>query len=134
MTEQMAWDRNVLLVDHRLPVARPGWQLEEADPAGVRAHRHLRQQAFVQDQGLFAGTDLDDADDDPATVVLVARGAAGEVLGGVRLAPVGVDVGWWTGSRLVVAPGSPPGIGPALVAAACVRAEQAGALRFDATV
>ena len=38
MTEQMAWDRNVLLVDHRLPVARPGWQLEEADPAGVHAH------------------------------------------------------------------------------------------------
>jgi putative N-acetyltransferase (TIGR04045 family) len=134
MTEQMAWDRNVLLVDHRLPVARPGWQLEEADPAGVRAHRQLRQQAFVEDQGLFAGTDLDDADADPATVVLVARGVAGEVLGGVRLAPVGVDVGWWTGSRLVVAPGSPPGIGPALVVAACARAEQAGALRFDATV
>ncbi|SDO61714.1 putative N-acetyltransferase, MSMEG_0567 N-terminal domain family [Klenkia soli] len=136
-TERVSWDRNVLLVDHRLPVARPGWQLEEADAAGVRAHRELRRRAFVEEQGLFAGTDLDDTDADARAVVLVARGSDGAVLGGVRLAPAdpgAADVGWWTGSRLVVAPGSAPGIGPALVAAACARAEQAGALRFDATV
>jgi putative N-acetyltransferase (TIGR04045 family) len=131
------WEHNVLLVDHRRPVARPGWQLEEADAAGVAAHRELRRRAFVEEQGLFAGTDLDDTDADPRAVVLVARGSDGTVHGGVRLAPAdpgGPDVGWWTGSRLVAAPGSAPGIGPALVAAACARAEQAGALRFDATV
>ncbi|GHE07124.1 MSMEG_0567/sll0787 family protein [Klenkia taihuensis] len=127
-------EHNVLLVDHRRPPARPGWRLEEADAGAVRAHRRLRQRAFVEEQGLFAGTDLDDTDADPRTVVLVARGPEGAVLGGVRLAPVGADVGWWTGSRLVVAPGTAPGVGPALVAAACARAEQAGALRFDATV
>ena len=136
-TDRVSWERNVLLVDHRLPVARPGWQLEEADAAGVRAHQELRRRAFVEEQGLFAGSDLDDTDADARAVVLVARGSDGVVLGGVRLAPAdpgSPDVGWWTGSRLVVAPGSAPGIGPALVAAACARAEQAGALRFDATV
>ncbi|RII87532.1 AIR synthase, partial [Clavibacter californiensis] len=55
----------------------------------------------------------------------------------VRLAPVGArDIGWWTGSRLVVAPGARGirGVGSALVRAAAVHAEQAGVLRFDATV
>ena len=129
-------DRNVLLVDHRRAPGS-GWQLEEADAAGRRAHRALRHGAFVEDQGLFAGTDADGTDDDPRTVTLVARGTDGAVLGGVRLGPAdpaAPDVGWWTGSRLVCAPGAPAGIGPALVAAACARAEQAGALRFDATV
>ncbi|MPQ98924.1 AIR synthase [Modestobacter sp. I12A-02628] len=130
-------ERNVLLVDHRRAPAPPAWHVEQADDDAVRAHRRLRQAAFVDDQGLFAGTDLDGTDDDPRTVTLVARGTRGTVLGGVRLAPAdpgAPDVGWWTGSRLVVAPGSPRGTGPALVAAACARAEQAGALRFDATV
>lgn len=134
--DRAAWDRNVLLVDHRAPARHP-FRVEEADAEGLHAHHGLRHRAFVEGQGLFAGTDLDGADEDPRTVVLVARGTTGEVLGGVRLGPAdpgGPDVGWWTGSRLVAAPGSPAGTGPALVAAACARAEQAGALRFDATV
>jgi putative N-acetyltransferase (TIGR04045 family) len=93
---------------------------------------------FVEDQGLFAGTDLDDRDDDPRTVVLVARAAGGELLGGVRVGPAaaGPDLGWWVGGRLVVDPAvrGAQGIGPALVRAACAYAENAGALRFDATV
>jgi AIR synthase-related protein len=83
-------------------------------------------------------------------VVLVARTAAGEVVGGVRLGPVrsvaagtarhrttaGGDIGWWQGSRLVTDRRHPAaaGAGAALVRAACARAEDAGALRFDATV
>ena len=62
---------------------------------------------------------------------------AGHVVGGVRLAatPAGpADLGWWTGSRLVVDPDAPPGTGAALVRAACARAEAEGALRFDAVV
>jgi putative N-acetyltransferase (TIGR04045 family) len=119
---------------------RPGptgstFLVEEADAEGRRAHAAYRHAAFVEDQGLFARTDADDLDGDPATVVLVARDAAGEVRGGVRLAPVpGVELGWWTGSRLVVAPGAPPRTGAALVRAACARAEAEGALRFDAVV
>ncbi len=134
--------------------AAPSLLVREADAAGVTAHRALRRSAFVHDQGLFAGSDTDDLDDDPATVVLVATGADGGVLGGVRLAPAPQgptpqgptpqgpaprarrDIGWWCGSRLVVAPSAPgrAQVAAALVRAACARAEAAGALRFEATV
>src|SRR5206468_5678402 len=109
--------RNVLLVDHRAVPAAPAWRIEEADDAGRRAHAAQRHTAFVAGQGLFAGTDHDAADDDPRTRVLVARAPDGTVLGGVRLGPAepgAPDVGWWTGSRLVAAPGAPRGVGPAL--------------------
>lgn len=107
-----------------------------ADPAEIEMYRDLRRAAFVDEQGLFDGTDRDDLDDDPRTVVLVARVGA-TVVGGVRLAPVGArDIGWWTGSRLVVAPParSARGVGSALVRAAAALAEQLGVIRFDATV
>lgn len=118
-------------------VARPAeFLVGRADPAEIEVYRGLRRDAFVDEQGLFAGTDRDALDDDPRTIVLVAR-AGSEVVGGVRIAPVGpVDLGWWTGSRLVVAPSarSALGIGTALVRSACALAEQLGVIRFDATV
>lgn len=105
---------------------------------GPRDHRRLRERVFVEEQGLFAGTDRDDRDDDPRTVVLEARTPGGVLLGGVRVGPArdGPDIGWWTGSRLAVDPAArgARGVGPALVRAACAYAENAGALRFDATV
>ncbi len=113
-------------------------------PTDDRAEfRALRRQVFVHEQGLFDSDDQDDRDDDPRTVVLVARSPRGEFLGGVRLGPAsdGPDIGWWQGGRLVVDPAvrgahgvGAHGVGPALVRAACAYAEQAGALRFDATV
>jgi putative N-acetyltransferase (TIGR04045 family) len=117
--------------------AGPTFLVEQGDDHGVSAHRELRRRAFVDEQGLFDGSDLDDLDADAATIVLVARTPRGAVVGGVRLAPVpgpGAELGWWTGSRLVVAPGAPPRTGAALVRAACARAEAEGALRFDALV
>ncbi|MBT1193988.1 MSMEG_0567/sll0787 family protein [Rhodococcoides kroppenstedtii] len=104
--------------------------------ADLAAYRSLRRQAFVVEQGLFDGTDLDEVDDDPRTVVLVATAPDGTVLGGVRVAPrTEPDSGWWAGSRLVVARGSRRGaVGPALVRAACAFVETAGVLRFDAVV
>ncbi|MBS41865.1 MAG: AIR synthase [Nocardioides sp.] len=117
------------------------------DHATVAAYRALRRAVFVDEQGLFSGSDADSVDDDPRTTVLVARAPDGEVLGGVRVHPshhpaalaAGAehrDLGWWSGSRLVVAPDARThlGVGAALVRAACAAAEQAGALRFDATV
>lgn len=102
------------------------------------AYHRLRRETFVDEQGLFSGSDRDDVDDDPRTVVLVATDSDGAVIGGVRLAPVtdGVDLGWWAGSRLVVDFGARNslGIGKALVRAACAHAENHGVLRFDATV
>lgn len=118
--------------------ARTAPLVEVADAAGVRAYRALRRDVFVREQGLFTGSDGDDVDDDPRTVVLVARDPDGTVLGGVRLGPVlpGRDLGWWQGSRLAVradARGTAR-LGSALVRAACASAEAAGALRFEATV
>ena len=112
------------------------FQISPADD--LREYRRLRRRVFVDEQRLFAGHDLDEHDDDPRTVVLVARAPDGTFLGGVRLGPArgGPDLGWWVGGRLVVDPGArgANGLGPALVRAACAHAENAGALRFDATV
>ncbi|WP_212735635.1 MSMEG_0567/Sll0786 family nitrogen starvation N-acetyltransferase, partial [Herbidospora galbida] len=109
-----------------------------ADRGCLYAYRLLRRRVFVEEQGLFEDDDLDHRDEDPRTVVLVARDAAGVVLGGVRLGPEddGPDIGWWRGSRLVVDPAlrGAPGVGPALVRAACAFAEEAGVLRFEADV
>jgi putative N-acetyltransferase (TIGR04045 family) len=125
----------VLLRDLAAPAPHRGPRIEEAhDAATVAAYRDLRHREFVLAQGLFPGSDRDDVDDDPRTIVLVARDADGAVVGGVRLAPATPDdVGWWRGSRLVVS-GVGRGAGPALVRAACARAEVSGVLRFDATV
>lgn len=105
--------------------------------SAVAAYRVLRRETFVDEQGLFAGSDRDDVDDDPRTVVLVATDHDGRVLGGVRVAPVTEeDLGWWAGSRLVVDVRArhSRSIGKALVRAACAYAEAHGVLRFDATV
>ncbi|MFD5453908.1 MSMEG_0567/sll0787 family protein [Streptomyces olivaceus] len=129
------------LLGDRSTLARrsPAFRVGEAEgPADMRAYHGLRREAFVAEQRLFTGHDLDDRDTDARTRVLVARDAAGTVVGGVRLGPAaeGPDIGWWQGGRLVVARAArgPAGIGAALVRAACARAEAEGALRFDATV
>lgn len=100
------------------------------------AYRRLRHREFVDRQGLFERSDLDHIDDDPRTVVLLGTSPSGAVLGGVRLAPVcAPDLGWWTGSRLVVDPGADaPGLGAALVRAAVAFVESRGVLRFEARV
>ncbi len=124
--------------------ARAAVTVGPADGADLAAYRALRREVFVAEQGLFTGSDHDDLDDDPRAVVLVARVPDGAVLGGVRLAPAtdGVDLGWWTGSRLVVRHDArgvrgdqgAGGLGAALVRAACAEAESRGVLRFEATV
>ncbi|MFZ2177323.1 MAG: MSMEG_0567/sll0787 family protein [Rhodococcus sp. (in: high G+C Gram-positive bacteria)] len=113
--------------------------IQPAESASLLGAYHaLRRETFVEEQGLFAGSDRDDIDDDPRTVVLVATESGGAVLGGVRVAPAtdGVDLGWWLGSRLVVdrRARNTRGLGTALVRAACAYVESCGVLRFDATV
>ena len=115
----------------------PAYLIHPADShRELHAYRRLRQAEFVAEQGLFASSDADSVDDDPRTIVLVASAPDGRVLGGVRLAPAtDLDIGWWTGSRLVTEPAARClGVGPALINAACAYAESAGVLRFEATV
>jgi len=120
---------------HRLaPVERA------VDHHTLSGYRKLRRRAFVDEQRLFRGHDLDEHDAERSTIVLVVRSADREVLGGVRLYPRGGDptLGWWQGGRLVCSPGLDRGrrreVAAALVRAACATAELEGALRFDATV
>ena len=93
-----------------------------------RDYHRLRHHVFVEEQRLFERTDRDDRDGDPRTVVLVARSARGEFLGGVRCGPAGggPDIGWWVGGRLVVDPAvrGAAGVGPALVRAAQARVDR----------
>ena len=103
------------------PAARPEFQIEPAADQATRAAYHaLRTRVFVLAQGLFTEHDRDERDDDPRTLVLVARDRAGTVLGGVRLGPIddSPDLGWWFGGRLVVDPSCPVrGVGGARVRA-----------------
>jgi len=128
-----------LLGDRSTLARRSGFHIEQATDAGtLGAYRALRREVFVHEQSLYDRHDLDDRDDDPRTLVLVARDRDGLVAGGVRLGPAGdgPDIGWWAGGRLAVAPAARRrgGGGAALVRAAGARAEAEGALRFDATV
>ncbi|HWF51959.1 MAG TPA: MSMEG_0567/sll0787 family protein [Solirubrobacteraceae bacterium] len=123
------------------PVAPPLVVVDAGEDAPrLRAYRDLRRRAFVEEQRLFASDDGDEWDEHPSTIFLTAVASDGSVLGGVRLHPAregGAELGWWQGSRLVAASG--PGVrrgevGAALVRAACGRALEAGAIRFDAHV
>ncbi|HKT05544.1 MAG TPA: hypothetical protein VJT31_39005, partial [Rugosimonospora sp.] len=79
----------LLLGDGSTLARQPGFHIEPADDAAtLAAYRRLRREVFVDEQGLFAGHDLDERDDDPRTVALVARDRDGTVVGGVRLGPV----------------------------------------------
>ncbi|MEO9323143.1 MSMEG_0567/sll0787 family protein [Nocardioides sp. C4-1] len=132
-------DEVILTGSRRTTPSLDAFVVVRAEAREVAAYRALRREVFVHEQGLFRGSDLDDVDADPRTIVLVALAHDGEVLGGVRLHPAitdGPDLGWWRGSRLAVATDARLllGVGAALVRAACAAAEQQGALRFDATV
>lgn len=114
-----------------LAPARHDLEVGPPDRREAVVYHRLRRQAFVDELGLFTGTDRDERDDH--AVELVAR-LHDRVVGGVRLYEVGP--GWWHGGRLVVAPDArgAAGAGRALVTAACAEAERRGALRFEATV
>ena len=128
-----------LLGDRSTLARAPEFRIEQAEDAGsIAVYHNLRRAAFVDEQGLFDGHDLDARDEDTRTIVLVARDRSGRIIGGVRLGPVTeeLDLGWWQGGRLVVSAEARGlrGIGAALVRAACARAESEGVLRFDANV
>jgi len=68
----------------------------------VLLHHEIRRDVFVEEQGIFRGSDRDERDDDPATIEVL--GVGGGIAGGaVRLYPFG-EPGLWRGDRLAVLP------------------------------
>ncbi|MCU0307286.1 MAG: GNAT family N-acetyltransferase [Thermoleophilia bacterium] len=64
------------------------------------AHFRVRHAVFVEEQGIFTGTDRDEHDDDALHAVALAGPL---VVGAVRLRPLD-EPGLWQGDRLAVLP------------------------------
>jgi putative N-acetyltransferase (TIGR04045 family) len=71
------------------------------DAAGLDAHHRIRHAVFVEEQRLFAGSDVD-AHDACTDVIHVLALHAGRPAGAVRLYPTGPAE--WVGDRLAVLP------------------------------
>jgi putative N-acetyltransferase (TIGR04045 family) len=71
--------------------------------AEIADHHTIRHQVFVVEQAIFAGSDTDAYDDDPATIRLLGR-YDGVSAGSVRLYELGPGSGLWQGDRLAVLP------------------------------
>lgn len=96
----------------------------------------IRRAVFVEEQALFAGSDLDDRDDDPTTIHVVGT-VGGVAAGTVRLYPLepGHPEGDWQGDRLAVLPGyRSSGLGAPLVRFAVATAGELGGTRMIAHV
>lgn len=73
-----------------------------ASPGELEVHLRIRERVFVDEQGIFAITDLDDRDADPTTLHVLGF-CDGEVAGTVRLFDLDGE-GVWVGDRLSVLP------------------------------
>ncbi|HYR63898.1 MAG TPA: MSMEG_0567/Sll0786 family nitrogen starvation N-acetyltransferase [Actinomycetota bacterium] len=110
------------------------------DAGELQLHNEIRRRVFVEEQGIFEGTDADHHDDDPATVHVL--GLCGEVAGGaVRCYPlidpeaVDLEPGLWKGDRLAVLPSfRRNGLGAPLVRFAVQTAAEAGGRRMIAHI
>jgi putative N-acetyltransferase (TIGR04045 family) len=109
-------------------VVSEGWHLE--------AYHALRRAVFAEEQGLFAGSDLDEQDAFATPIVALGHmgGMPDDVIGTVRIYPEGPGV-WW-GGRLCVAPRyrSRRIVGTALICAAVSTAHAWGCRRFLANI
>lgn len=100
--------------------------------ADLAAHHSVRRSVFVEEQHVFAGSDLDGRDDDPLTLHVVGL-VDGRPAGSVRLYPLGD--GDWKGDRLAVLPGGRAGrLGASLVRFAVATAAERGGTRMIALV
>ncbi len=86
-----------------MPAEAPPAQIRIVrDQAELVRHLAIRRQVFVEEQAIFAGTDRDERDQDPATLHVIGyweRRPAGTV----RLYPLD-EPGLWKGDRLAVLP------------------------------
>lgn len=107
-------------------------RLADDDAADLAAHHLVRHEVFVAEQRIFAGSDRDARDDDPATRHVLGL-VDGRPAGTVRLYPLAG--GWWQGDRLaVLAPFRTSGLGAPLVRFAVATAGALGGTRMLARV
>jgi putative N-acetyltransferase (TIGR04045 family) len=96
-------------------------------------HLAIRHAVFVEEQGLFNGSDRDEHDRDPATLHVLGYWGT-EAAGAVRLYPL-AEPGRWKGDRLAVLPPfRRHGIGAPLVRFAVGTASRLGGLVMVAQV
>ena len=72
-----------------------------ATPDELAAHHRIRHQVFVDEQGLFEGSDLDEHDPDAVHIIGLWDGA---IVGVVRAFLIDEPTGLWQGDRLAVLP------------------------------
>jgi putative N-acetyltransferase (TIGR04045 family) len=97
------------------------------------AHAAIRANVFVTEQRIFAGSDADAHDDDPATVHVLGF-VDDHPAGAVRLYPLD-DAGIWKGDRLAVLPAwRSSGLGAPLVRFAVAEAGARGGSQMLAMV
>ena len=105
-------------------------------PQDLRAYFRLRQAIFSEEQGLFAGDDVDDVDDVAYPIIAVENDiiAGKRVVGVVRIYETQARL--WYGGRLGVHPGyrQVGRIGKGLIHKAVTTANTWGCDRFLATV
>ncbi|GAA4909889.1 putative N-acetyltransferase (TIGR04045 family) [Actinomycetospora succinea] len=107
-----------------------------ADEAERAAHHRVRRAVFVDEQGIFAGDDLDSHDARDDVLHVVAR-VGEDVVGTVRLFPLDPadPAGTWQGDRLaVLAAARTAGAGAPLVRFAVATAAVRGGRRMVAHV
>lgn len=113
-------------------VARPVVCAIATDGAERAEHHRVRRAVFVDEQGIFAGDDLDSHDARDDVLHVVARVGA-QVVGTVRLFPL--EEGVWQGDRLaVLGAARTAGAGAPLVRFAVATATARGGRRMVAHV
>ena len=107
-----------------------------SEPWQISAYYRLRRAVFAEEQGLFAGSDVDEHDLHATPIVAVGHvaGMADEVIGAVRI--YAAHEGTWYGGRLGVRPlyRSRRVVGTSLICAAVSTAHAWGCRRFLATI
>jgi putative N-acetyltransferase (TIGR04045 family) len=107
------------------PVRRRSRCVAATSPEELAIHHRIRHQVFVEEQGLFDGSDVDSHDANPDTVHALGL-CESEAVGVVRLFPLDPADGLWQGDRLAVLPGFRLGMGAPLVRFAVTTAAARG--------
>ncbi|HSS67331.1 MAG TPA: MSMEG_0567/Sll0786 family nitrogen starvation N-acetyltransferase [Nocardioidaceae bacterium] len=118
--------------DAPVPAGVVCWQVRSGSE--LAEHFAIRHRVFVEEQGVFRGSDRDGHDDDPATIALIAY-CDGVVAGTVRLFPLDEGAGQWQGDRLaVLEPFRTGGVGAPLVRCAVATAGVQGGQAMSAHI